>query len=760
MEIVPSAPTSTRTPATTQQGRFLCPVLDVLDALDALDAAHCTRETAKHRPPHTHAAEPHARTRKDLAATPPSERRLRCLQVGISSFHALHGWLIVVVVGVIIQGAQGQVHPASRSRQVSGQLAPLPQHIVSPATQLGSRIYQHCISKNYPCTLFRHYVQQATSEKKRVTGVSRRPRAPSSANLTGSPSASSSKSPPPGDSPPVTANLHGDQPYGTQYMLSLPYQLPNSRSSPQTATTQLLAYLFSPEGPTDPASYNAASRGRSPAYNEWGDMSKRLESDAFRVEFALDLVEVFFQICHTRLPLLNPTQFRARLKLALAPQPQSPGSAHLASAEKPLHPALLATGAGGQSRLARTLVNRAREVAEAEKVHRIGSVDHVVIALLIEPLQNRFHGFWLTCAIRHLLVLQINHKSVMTNIQDPEARGTMIFAWWMACLADAYHSAYYRRKPQLLKKKCRRDDDDYDIDFYTVDPIPAEIHDAQSVSLSPREQLQFLGYYRAAHALARIARHMSKQLWRPSTESDGIPFDALCNIVSGLNDWREEHLPRVGVPSDFESEWDFVSAVSACASDATYHVMWVILFNAVDDFGVKEFNEAVRMSSLQNVPSNPAIESVKHKILDEALHGALRIAGLTGVLTSNGYLKLDPAVMHFSCLTAGTLLGRLGRPEVTNCIAGLKQYNYAYEEAGEEAIEMERMYAGALAGESDITHMASVVVPQGQHSSPHGQAMAVDAPTPSAYLQNGVSSSHQRHQQHQNTHAVNTPFYI
>lgn len=30
---------------------------------------------------------------------------------------------------------------------------------------------------------------------------------------------------------------------------------------------------------------------------------------------------------------------------------------------------------------------------------------------------------------------KINHKSVMTNIQDPEARGTMIFAWWMACLA-------------------------------------------------------------------------------------------------------------------------------------------------------------------------------------------------------------------------------------------------------------------------------------------------------------------------------------
>ncbi len=38
----------------------------------------------------------------------------------------------------------------------------------------------------------------------------------------------------------------------------------------------------------------------------------------------------------------------------------------------------------------------------------------------------------------------------MSNIEDPEARGTMIFAWWMACLADAYRSVYYRRKPMLL----------------------------------------------------------------------------------------------------------------------------------------------------------------------------------------------------------------------------------------------------------------------------------------------------------------------
>ena len=55
------------------------------------------------------------------------------------------------------------------------------------------------------------------------------------------------------------------------------------------------------------------------------------------------------------------------------------------------HPLLVVDheGAGGQSRPAHPLVNRAREVAEAEKVHRIGSVDHVFIALLIKPLRNR-----------------------------------------------------------------------------------------------------------------------------------------------------------------------------------------------------------------------------------------------------------------------------------------------------------------------------------------------------------------------------------
>lgn len=66
--------------------------------------------------------------------------------------------------------------------------------------------------------------------------------------------------------------------------------------------------------------------------------------------------------------------------------------------------------------------------------------------------------------------------------------------------------------------------------------------------------------------------------------------------------------------------------------------------------------------------------------------------------------------MHVSCIQSGTLLARLGRPEVSNCIEGLQQYSYAYVEAADSAVEMDRTYRNALAGESDFTHMSSIVL--------------------------------------------------
>jgi hypothetical protein len=320
---------------------------------------------------------------------------------------------------------------------------------------------QHCLSKNYPCT---HYVQQATSEKKRNAAV-RRPRGISISSSGSSPVSSGHSPTGENGTPPWHKSAYG-APWNAK---SGDY--PNV--SLQSSTPNLLFHLFSPPEPAPSESIFAFGpfKSRPPAYSAWGDMASNLEEEAFRIEFALDLVEVYFQIVHTRLPLLNPIQFRTRLNLQATGQRPIMGSKQ----DEPIHPALIATviawGAkfsehpllvgdrqrnGGQSLLARTLIDRCREIAEATKVHRIPHKDHVVIALLIETLQcqnpnteNGFHGFWLNSGIRNLLGLQINHKSVMAEIKDPETRGTMIFAWWMACLADAFSAFYYRRKPML-----------------------------------------------------------------------------------------------------------------------------------------------------------------------------------------------------------------------------------------------------------------------------------------------------------------------
>jgi hypothetical protein len=61
--------------------------------------------------------------------------------------------------------------------------------------------------------------------------------------------------------------------------------------------------------------------------------------------------------------------------------------------------------------------------------------------------------------------------------------------------------------------------------------------------------------------------------------------------------------------------------------------MWVVLFNALDDFGIKEINEVTRMNQpLTMVQNYSQIDQAKRKVADEALHGALRIAGLVCIL--------------------------------------------------------------------------------------------------------------------------------
>ena len=99
--------------------------------------------------------------------------------------------------------------------------------------------------------------------------------------------------------------------------------------------------------------------------------------------------------------------------------------------------------------------------------------------------------------------------------------------------------------------------------------------------------------------------------------------------------------------------------------------------------------------------------------------------------------------MHVSCNQAGMLLARFARPEVQNCIEGLEQYSYSYEEAAEQAVGLRRLYELARLGEGEFGHMASVL----PRSAP-----------PNAHVHHHPLSHHQQQQQqqqhlHQHPHA-------
>jgi hypothetical protein len=178
-------------------------------------------------------------------------------------------------------------------------------------------------------------------------------------------------------------------------------------------------------------------------------------------------------------------------------------------------------------------------------------------------------------------------------------------------------------------------------------PPPHKIkYDASNYCPILLTALQFRSWVIAAHSMAQLIRSMSRYLWRPSVEAEGIAFSELSSIVVSLLEWRHEHLVKVGVPSDFRADWDFVAAVSACSSDAQYHVVWVILYNAVEEFGIRELNEA--QSPEGSATNTHEAETLKAKVYEEAVHGAARIAALvrTSLLASSAAHSLSGWCTH------------------------------------------------------------------------------------------------------------------
>jgi len=331
---------------------------------------------------------------------------------------------------------------------------------------------------------------------------------------------------------------------------------------------------------------------------------------------------------------------------------------------------------------------------------------------------------------------------------------SMVFCWWMVCIVEAISCVYFKRFPILSEEH-------YDVKDFTLVQLPtgddpsasktqAEFvtHHKPSMQPSIKRSDSALAaaavtpadppaapesWYGSLHDLAIAARQMSSALWAPSSEVHGIPFDVLESLVATLRRWREEHLAVVGVTSDLQSHGDYVTAVGACSTDCTYHVLWIILSQAIEDYGILEVKQGIQptppppISSGTFAPIRNAVPSelihmidLERAVAKEAVESATRIAGLAGVLTSNGYMRLDPNAMHWPIFSAGRLLARLGRHEVMNCIDGLNQNGFAYEEAWTQAKQISDTYetvTSVAAAKAAAAHMPF----EGAKSTPLGQ---------------------------------------
>lgn len=171
--------------------------------------------------------------------------------------------------------------------------------------------------------------------------------------------------------------------------------------------------------------------------------------------------------------------------------------------------------------------------------------------------------------------------------------------------------------------------------------------------------------------------------------------------------------------------------------DATYHVMWVILYQALREFGLREIKQLeLSGSSLASHPLAPQFLATQAQVQKEALNGASRIAGLvhtsflpqtlnlttyispqTNLLTTSNYLRLDPNIMHYCIYAAGKLLAEFGREEVTMCIRGLEQYGISYDDAFDQVTEIQTMYASRrVAAEPTPQAWESVNDPETHHN--------------------------------------------
>ncbi|GHJ86548.1 hypothetical protein NliqN6_2950 [Naganishia liquefaciens] len=479
-----------------------------------------------------------------------------------------------------------------------------------------------------------------------------------------------------------------------------------SSMAPEFDLSNLLLYMFSPTlvthnyfGYTDrPCRSREVCWPYAPTAD--GPPSKahfQLMTESMRIDLATDLVETYFQICHIRAPLLDPTTFRHRFTNPHGPEgPPSPSiiACVLAwGAKFSEHPLIVAdrescsaelTGGRKRSRLAQLMACRAQEVLETHKVFRTPSLESLQASLMMVSLAGPGnYRFWHCASVELCLALGFNKRTVVTKKLTFKERGPAGFAFWFTFWHDACASTLARQSPRMQE-------DDHDLDVTQFYEVNANHHPIGGLS-----QLQT--WHTSVSSLSRICRTLARGLFLPKCERLGLPMSKLKTIADAMRTWRTEYLAKVGVPMVWPESWDFVAAVTACSSDLLYHALWVVVAQTLDTHGIYEARQIDRGdafgSSDDFAQTRMEADALRSKVNDEALHGALRISALASVLTTNSYLRLDPNVLFASIREGGRYLAKMGRKEVGPCIAGLRQYGMSFEEAFDEVEHLEKLIA-------------------------------------------------------------------
>ncbi len=377
----------------------------------------------------------------------------------------------------------------------------------------------------------------------------------------------------------------------------------------------------------------------------------------------------------------------------------------------------------GRNRIADHLTWRAQDVMDRLRVARVATLENAQACFLMEPMllhpsvyfngnvnlagspvpaKHRSllaytNGHWYVIAIKHMLDLGINCKEKVMAIKDSALRGETLFTWWLACMADSASSMFFQRR-------CLISGDDYNSD------PPAGDADNKKEAPDPLGSLDsYLAFFGSMHDAVVFQRKLAAMYFAPRSHIEGVRLDKVSEVMESLKKWRVDHLEKVGVPlPHWPPHWDYIAAVSACTSDINYHANWIMLWRLVDEMGILGTDRSDATSpihqdrikrrttsepSREDMPDADRVQLVLSTIQEEALNSALRIAGLTEILRSNQYLRLDPCNSLQSLEMAAHMLIRFQRSEVDIIVAGFRQYGLSYEDCFDKADIMEDLAA-------------------------------------------------------------------